>query len=228
MTATAIIPARGGSKRIPRKNIRLFKGKPMITWAIEAAINSRLFQSVIVSTDDSEIAEVAMKSGAQVPFVRPTSLSNDHATTLEVMTHAVNWLQENRQPSEFICCIYATAPFLNPKDLESGLLALKERSVDFAYSVTEFDYPPHRALAQKPNGLVSLENPEFSVTRSQDLPRVLHDAGQFYWARANTWLAKKDILSSVGFGIELPRSQAQDIDSEEDWKIAEALFTAHS
>ena len=224
----AIIPARGGSKRIPRKNIKLFHGKPIIAYSIDAAKASGCFDKIIVSTEDQQIAQIAIEFGAEVPFLRPSKISDDNSTSLEVMTHAVQWCENAGWNPEEVCCIYATAPFLNPKDLESGLLALKERSVDFAYSVTEFDYPPHRALAQKPNGLVSLENPEFSVTRSQDLPRVLHDAGQFYWASANTWLAKKDILSSVGFGIELPRSQAQDIDSEEDWKIAEALFTAHS
>ena len=224
MTATAIIPARGGSKRIPRKNIRQFHGRPMIAWTIDTAINSGLFSNVIVSTDDAEIAAIAQEHGAQVPFLRPADFSNDYATTQDVMRHAVTWLAKNQIESDFVCCLYATAPFLQAEDVVKGLRALQESTADYAYAVTEFDYSPHRALIKNQNGQVSLEKPELAAVRSQDLPSLVHDAGQFYWAKTETWLTQREILSSAGIGIEIPRSQAQDIDNEEDWKLAEALF----
>ena len=224
MTATAIIPARGGSKRIPRKNIRQFHGRPMIAWTIDTAINSGLFSNVIVSTDDAEIAAIAQEHGAQVPFLRPADFSNDYATTKDVKRHAVTWLAKNQIESDFVCCLYATAPFLQAEDVVKGLRALQESTADYAYAVTEFDYSPHRALVKNQNGQVSLEKPELAAVRSQDLPSLVHDAGQFYWAKTETWLTQREILSSAGIGIEIPRSQAQDIDNEEDWKLAEALF----
>ena len=224
MTATAIIPARGGSKRIPRKNIRQFHGRPMIAWTIDTAINSGLFSNVIVSTDDAEIAAIAQEHGAQVPFLRPADFSNDYATTKDVMRHAVTWLAKNQIESDFVCCLYATAPFLQAEDVVKGLRALQESTADYAYAVTEFDYSPHRALIKNQNGQVSLEKPELAAVRSQDLPSLVHDAGQFYWAKTETWLTQQEVLSSAGIGIEIPRSQAQDIDNEEDWKLAEALF----
>ena len=224
MTATAIIPARGGSKRIPRKNIRQFHGRPMIAWTIDTAINSGLFSNVIVSTDDAEIAAIAQEHGAQVPFLRPADFSNDYATTKDVMRHAVTWLAKNQIESDFVCCLYATAPFLQAEDVVKGLRALQESTADYAYAVTEFDYSPHRALIKNQNGQVSLEKPELAAVRSQDLPSLVHDAGQFYWAKTETWLTQREILSTAGIGIEIPRSQAQDIDNEEDWKLAEALF----
>ena len=224
MTATAIIPARGGSKRIPRKNIRQFHGRPMIAWTIDTAINSGLFSNVIVSTDDAEIAAIAQEHGAQVPFLRPADFSNDYATTKDVKRHAVTWLAKNQIESDFVCCLYATAPFLQAEDVVKGLRALQESTAEYAYAVTEFDYSPHRALIKNQNGQVSLEKPELAAVRSQDLPSLVHDAGQFYWAKAETWLTQREILSSAGIGIEIPRSQAQDIDNEEDWKLAEALF----
>ena len=226
MTATAIIPARGGSKRIQRKNIRQFHGRPMIAWTIDTAINSGLFSNVIVSTDDAEIAAIAQEHGAQVPFLRPAAFSNDYATTQDVMRHAVTWLAKNQIESDFVCCLYATAPFLQAEDVVKGLRALQESTADYAYAVTEFDYSPHRALIKNQNGQVSLEKPELAAVRSQDLPSLVHDAGQFYWAKTETWLTQQEVLSSAGIGIEIPRSQAQDIDNEEDWKLAEALFIA--
>jgi pseudaminic acid cytidylyltransferase len=226
MTATAIIPARGGSKRIPRKNIRQFHGRPMIAWTIDTAINSSLFSNVIVSTEDAEIAAIAQEHGAQVPFLRPADFSNDYATTQDVMRHAVTWLAKNQIESDFVCCLYATAPFLQAEDIVKGLRALQESTADYAYTVTEFDYSPHRALIKNQNGQVSLEKPELAAVRSQDLPSLVHDAGQFYWAKTETWLTQQEVLSSAGIGIEIPRSQAQDIDNEEDWKLAEALFVA--
>ena len=198
----------------------------MIAWTIDTAINSGLFSNVIVSTDDAEIAAIAQEHGAQVPFLRPADFSNDYATTQDVMRHAVTWLAKNQIESDFVCCLYATAPFLQAEDVVKGLRALQESTADYAYAVTEFDYSPHRALIKNQNGQVSLEKPELAAVRSQDLPSLVHDAGQFYWAKTETWLTQQEVLSSAGIGIEIPRSQAQDIDNEEDWKLAEALFVA--
>ena len=183
-----------------------------------------MFSNVIVSTDDAEIAAIAQEHGAQVPFLRPADFSNDYATTQDVMRHAVTWLAKNQIESDFVCCLYATAPFLQAEDVVKGLRALQESTAEYAYAVTEFDYSPHRALIKNQNGQVSLEKPELAAVRSQDLPSLVHDAGQFYWAKTETWLTQREILSSAGIGIEIPRSQAQDIDNEEDWKLAEALF----
>ena len=185
-----------------------------------------MFSNVIVSTDDAEIAAIAQEHGAQVPFLRPADFSNDYATTKDVMRHAVTWLAKNQIESDFVCCLYATAPFLQAEDVVKGLRALQESTADYAYAVTEFDYSPHRALIKNQNGQVSLEKPELAAVRSQDLPSLVHDAGQFYWAKTETWLTQQEVLSSAGIGIEIPRSQAQDIDNEEDWKLAEALFVA--
>jgi pseudaminic acid cytidylyltransferase len=224
MKSVAIIPARGGSKRVPRKNIRHFHGKPMIAWAIEMTQRSDLFDEIIVSTDDSEIAEIATIYGANVPFIRPASLSNDFASTIDVIEHAVSRLQRDGLSFDFACCVYATAPLLQANDVLKGLAALSESGADYAYAVTDYDYAPHRALEEKVDGELCLANPELATTRSQDLPTLRHDAGQFYWARTATWLSRKEILASRGVGVLIPRSRCQDIDTLDDWKIAEALF----
>jgi pseudaminic acid cytidylyltransferase len=224
MKSVAIIPARGGSKRVPRKNIKHFHGKPMIAWAIEMTQRSDLFEEIIVSTDDSEIAEIATTYGANVPFMRPASLSNDFASTIDVIEHAVSQLQQDGLFFDFACCIYATAPLLQADDVLKGLIALNESDADYAYAVTDYDYAPHRALEEKVDGELRLANPELATTRSQDLPTLRHDAGQFYWARTATWLSRKEILASRGVGVLIPRSRCQDIDTLDDWKIAEALF----
>ena len=225
MKPIAIIPARGGSKRIPRKNIRLFHGKPMIAWSIETAQKSNLFSDIIVSTDDHEIAKISERSGARVPFVRPKNLSDDSATTAAVMSHAVRWLDAHKETTKHLCCIYATAPFLTSSDLKQGLEALEAASANYVYAVTEFDYSPYRALETKNNGFISLQNQHLSLTRSQDLPDLFHDAGLFYWAGSATWRGELDILGSEGLGIHVPKTRAQDIDTEDDWALASALFT---
>lgn len=222
----AVIPARGGSKRIPRKNIREFCGKPMIAWSIAAARQSGCFDRVLVSTDDPEIAAVAERFGAEAPFVRPAELSNDHAGTIPVMRHAVEWLVKQRSAPENICCIYATAPFISPDDIRAGLELLQGNRVAFAFSVTTFPYPIQRALRLTQKGRVQMFSRKYSATRSQDLEEAYHDAGQFYWGRAEAWLAEKIIFGPDSLPVILPRHRVQDIDTMEDWRRAELMFTA--
>jgi pseudaminic acid cytidylyltransferase len=220
----AIIPARGGSKRIPRKNIRDFCGKPMMAWPIEAARESGCFDRIVVSTDDEEIAAVARAWGAEVPFMRPAKLADDHATTLDVMEHALQALSIGEAP-DFACCIYATTPFLAPSDLREGLAALQGNAeADYAVSVARFESPIQRALRRNAAGFFAMIHPEFQQIRSQDLEPAFHDAGQFYWGRAIAWSGRTPILAARALGIELPRERAQDIDWPEDWAWCERLF----
>lgn len=222
----AVIPARGGSKRIPRKNIKLFCGKPMIAWSIEAALQSGCFDQVVVSTDDAEIAEVARQCGAQVPFMRPAELSDDHTGTIAVIAHAVDWLTEQGQAPEQVCCIYATAPFVSPDDLQRGLALLTETGSDYAFSVTSYAFPIQRAIRINESGRVEMFNPEHFNTRSQDLEETYHDAGQFYWGRADAWQQGRMIFSPAAVPVLLPRHRVQDIDTSEDWTRAEWMFKA--
>lgn len=219
----AVIPARGGSKRIPRKNIKNFLGKPMIAWSIETAIASQLFERIIVSTDDLEISEVAKTYGAEVPFVRPADLSNDYAGTTEVIAHATQWLIDQKVSIFAVCCIYATAPFLQIKDLSQGLQALKSGNWLYSFSATDFAAPIFRAFTPTEEGGIEMFFPEHFLTRSQDLPRALHDAGQFYWGRPSAWLESKRIFDRHSIPIIIPRWRVQDIDSQEDWIRAEMI-----
>lgn len=223
----AIIPARGGSKRIANKNIRLFAGKPMIAWSIEAAQQSGIFDQVLVSTDSEAIADIARASGAQIPFWRPPELADDYSTTGQVMAHAVNRLLAMGQPIEYACCLYATAPFVRPQDLKSaGDLLRKEPDLDFVYTVTTFTYPIQRALGMREDGTIAILAQEHLLTRSQDLSPAYHDAGQFYWGRESAWRRMTPVLAAVAKPWLLPRHQVQDIDTEEDWTRAEWLFSA--
>jgi len=222
----ALIPARGGSKRIPRKNIKLFCGKPMIAWSIEAALQSGCFDQVVVSTDDAEIAEVARQYGAQVPFMRPAALSDDHTGTTAVVAHAINWFAAQGNTPEQVCCLYATAPFVSAGDLCRGLSVLTETGADYAFAVTSYAFPIQRAIRITPAGRVEMFSPEHFNTRSQDLEEAYHDAGQFYWGHANAWLANKMIFSAASAPVKLPRHRVQDIDTPEDWLRAEWLFKA--
>ena len=222
----AIIPARGGSKRIPRKNIKLFFGKPMIAYSIEAAIESGCFDKIIVSTDDAEIASVAEQYGAEVPFFRPDEISDDYATTLDVIQHALLWCQQNGYPVDMACCIYATAPFIKPRALKDGLSLLAETGGDYVFSATSFPFPIQRALKLKAGGEVSMFHPEHLNTRSQDLEEAYHDAGQFYWGREDAFLQGKPIFAEGSRVVLLPRNEVQDIDTEEDWLNAENLYAA--
>lgn len=222
----AIIPARGGSKRIPRKNIKPFCGKPMIAWSIEAALQSACFDQVIVSTDDAEIAEVARQWGATVPFMRPAELSDDHTGTIPVIRHAIEWFNRQGQSVEQACCLYATAPFVSAEDLRSGLDILQSNDCDYAFSVTSYAFPIQRAIRLNAEGRVEMFSPEHFNTRSQDLEEAFHDAGQFYWGTTEAWLQGKLIFSPDSLPLLLPRHRVQDIDTSEDWERAEWLFKA--
>jgi N-acylneuraminate cytidylyltransferase len=220
----AIIPARGGSKRIPRKNIKEFCGKPMIAWSIEAAKTSGLFEHIIVSTDDIEIAEVAKQWGAQVPFMRPAELSNDYAGTTEVIAHATQWALNQGLALEAVCCIYATAPFIEVADLKRGFEALESGDWAYAFTVTDFAAPIFRSFKQTDNGGLEMFFPEHFDKRSQDLPAALHDAGQFYWGRPEAWLEGKCIFDQHSKPLVIPRWRVQDIDTQDDWTQAEIIF----
>jgi len=222
----AVIPARGGSKRIPRKNIKPFCGKPMIAWSIEAALQSGCFEHVIVSTDDDEIAWVARAHGAEIPFMRPDELSDDHTGTIPVIAHAIDWMNRNVGPVEHACCIYATAPFVRAEDLRRGLDVLQGSGADYAFSVTSYAFPIQRAIRLTDDGRVAMFHPEHFATRSQDLEEAWHDAGQFYWGRAAAWRAGTPIFSAAAAPVILPRHRVQDIDTAEDWVRAELMFAA--
>ncbi len=221
----AVIPARGGSKRIPRKNIKEFCGKPIIAWSIEAARESGCFDRVIVSTDDSEIAEVARQWGAEVPFMRPAELSDDYTGTIEVIAHAINWINKNSIKPEYVCCIYATAPFVRIRDLQAGLNILEEGKWDYVFSATKFPSTIFRSFQQTLNGGVEMLFPDHYSKRSQDFPEVLHDAGQFYWGRSGAWInSSTKIFSLTSTVLYIPPWRVQDIDTEEDWCRAELIY----
>jgi len=222
----ALIPARGGSKRIPRKNIKEFGDKPMIAWSIEAAFQSGCFDRIVVSTDDKEIAEVAREYGAEVPFMRPKELSDDYTNTSAVVSHAIDWHQKKGLIPELVCCIYATAPFISVTDLQRGLKIITETSSDFAFSVTSFTFPIQRAIKLTQEARVKMFQPECFEMRSQDLEESYHDAGQFYWGRPEAWLSGKPIFSLDSSSVILPRHRVQDIDTLEDWVRAEWMFKA--
>lgn len=220
----ALIPARGGSKRIPRKNIKLFHGKPMLAYSIEAAQQSGCFDKIIVSTDDLEIAAIAKQYGAEVPFMRPAAIADDHATTMDVIQHAIAWCESQQMSVELLCCIYATAPFITASDLVTGLALISGGDIDYAFSATSFAFPIQRAIALNANGSVQMLQPEHVNTRSQDLPEAFHDAGQFYWGKTAAFKAGKPFFSLSAKAILIPRKRVQDVDTLEDWEFAEALY----
>lgn len=222
----AVIPARGGSKRIPRKNIKSFCGKPMIARSIEAARQSQLFDRIIVSTDDDEIAQVAQAWGAEVPFRRPSELANDHAGTIEVIAHATQWAQSQWSDLEAVCCIYATAPFIQPADLHNAHAMLAEGDWDFCFTATEYPSPIYRSFRQNNEGGVEMLFPEHFETRSQDLPQAYHDAGQFYWGRPEAWRDHQRLFSERSSPLVIPRWRVQDIDTPDDWHRAELIAQA--
>lgn len=223
----AVIPARGGSKRIPGKNIKVFAGKPLIAYSIAAAKESGLFDKVIVSTDSQEVAKVAKAFGAEVPFIRSNELSNDVVGTRPVTNHAIRYCIEHFYKPEFCCCIYATAPFLQAQYLQQGLAGLqKDANKAFAFSVTSFPFPIQRALKKTTEG-VSPMFPDNIRKRSQDLEEAYHDAGQFYWGRTDDYLSSKAIFSHDSLPVVLPRHLVQDIDTPEDWQRAELMYAAY-
>jgi N-acylneuraminate cytidylyltransferase len=222
----AVIPARGGSKRIPRKNIKLFDGKPMIAWSIEVALKSDCFDRVLVSTDDLEIANVAKAHGAEVPFIRPKELSDDHTGITPVIAHAARWQSESGISAMQVCCIYATAPFLQAKDLQQGLAELESSGADYAFGVTRYAFPIQRAIRITADQRVEMFQPVHFNTRSQDLEEAWHDAGQFCWGKTSAWLTQTPVFSTHACPVHLPRYRVQDIDTPDDWTRAELMRRA--
>lgn len=222
----ALIPARGGSKRIPRKNIRMFAGKPIIGWSIETALKAALFDEIIVSTDDDNIAEIATTYGASVPFTRPSELADDFCGTGDVVKHAIIWLESQGCVVDLACCIYPTAPFLKPSYLKDGLTRLINSKYAFAFSVTSFPSPIQRALRINSEGLIQTIWPKNINARSQDLEEAFYDAGQFYWGFNSSFLNGTDIFSGSSLPIVLPPYLVHDIDTPEDWTRAEHVFHA--
>lgn len=221
-----MIPARGGSKRIPRKNIRPFAGKPAIAYAIEAAKNAGLFDRIIVSTDDDEIAAIAQQYGAEVPFRRPADIANDHATTLDVIKHTVDWAEGEGIPLEALCCIYPINPLLHPEDIQAAYKIFKEADAGYCFPVTAFPSPIQRAIKKRADGRLEMFNPEAFNTRSQDLEPAYHDAGQFYWGKPETFKQKIPIFSAEAVPLPIPSWRVVDIDTEEDWQRAELIYKA--
>ena len=219
----AIIPARGGSKRIPKKNIKLFHGKPLIAYSIEVALKSKLFDKIIVSTDNEEIAKVATKYGADIPFIRPKELSDDFTGTGAVIDHAIEYLKQNGQEFDFVCTIYATAPLLDEKYLIEGFEKLKNSTARNAFSCTSMPFPIQRTFKISQNERCEMFWPENFTKRSQDLEEAYQDAGQFYWTNLNI-NSNEIIFGKDSIPIILPRFLVQDIDTVEDWIRAEIMY----
>lgn len=220
----AIIPARGGSKRIPRKNIKDFLGKPIIAYSIESAITSGLFDEVMVSTDDEEIAVIAKRYGAKVPFKRTSKTSNDHATTFEVIEEVLVKYKSLNEFFKYTCCLYPCAPFVTDNKLMDAFRLLKNNSFDSVFPIMSFGFPIQRALKMKNNNKVIFFYPEFGLTRSQDLEHSYHDAGQFYWLDTEICLKKKAIITENSGSVIITEMEGQDIDNEMDWELAELKY----
>jgi pseudaminic acid cytidylyltransferase len=221
----AVIPARGGSKRIPRKNIKAFAGRPMIAYAIAAARDSGVFDHIVVSTDDDEIADVAVREGAEVPFRRAPALADDHAGTVPVIADAIVRCRELGWNAEHVCCIYPGVPLLDSADLRAALALLDDGVASYAFTVSPFPAAVQRALRRSPEGTMSPFFPQYVETRSQDLEAGYYDAGQFYWGTADAWLGGRSPHSD-GRGLVIPAWRAVDIDTPEDWERAELFFRA--
>jgi len=223
--SVAIIPARGGSKRIPRKNIKNFFGKPLIAYSIQTALESNLFDKVIVTTDDDDIATIARNYGAEVPFLRPKELSDDFTGTADVIQHAINYLKEHGEEFDYVCTIYATAPLLQAKYLIEGYEKLKNSDAVNAFSSTSMPFPIQRTFKLDGNGRCVMFTPEHYMTRSQDLEEAYQDAGQFYWSKLNK-NSDEIMFGKDSIPIVLPRYLVQDIDTLEDWQRAEMMYKA--
>jgi len=221
-----IIPARGGSKRIPRKNIKEFNGAPIISYSIKAAIASNCFDRIIVSTDDEEIANVSKSYGAEVPFIRPKELSNDFASTLSVIKHAIGWFDNNDINFQYACCLYATAPFLQSEIIYNAFRQLLDSKLRYCFSVTSYSSPIQRSLQIISQNKLKMLYPEYLNSRSQDLDESFHDAGQFYWGDASAFREGLPIFSELASPFQIPRFLVQDIDTTEDWTRAEAMYVA--
>lgn len=223
MRSIAIIPARGGSKRIPGKNIRPFRGKPMIAYSIEAARAAGVFQCILVSTDSLEIAKLARELGAEAPALRPAELAGDLTATAPVIAHELRQLDQTGAAFDLVCCIYATAPFLRPADLRAGYELVASGEASSAIAVAAHPHNARRALQSDAGGRLEWMLPEYRLARSQDLAPTYYEAGQFYWARVDAFLAHESFLTGKTLPLVLPRRLVQDIDTPEDWRDAELL-----
>ena len=223
----AIIPARGGSKRIPKKNIKEFSGRPIIAWSIEAAKMCKMFDRIIVSTDDYEIAAIAKQLGADVPFMRPKHLADDYTGTSAVVKDVIQNIHKNGEHVSYVCCIYATAPFISSKYLIKAYQDLINQNKSYAFSVTTYSFPVKRSFVINQSNVIENLFPDMTLSRSQDLQEVYHDAGQFYWGLADAFLNDLPIFSRHSIPIILPRYLVQDIDTIEDWKQAELMFESY-
>ena len=224
MANICIIPARGGSKRIPRKNIKLFLGKEIIAYSIEAALKSNLFDEVMVSTDDQEIKKVAISYGAKVPFMRSKKNSDDFATTYDVIEEVLLSYKNIGLSFDYGCCIYSCAPFVTNKKLSESYKVLKNNKFDTVFPIINFGFPIQRALKKTGKVKVSFVNPEHSLTRSQDLEKMYHDAGQFYWFDCEKCLYNKELIGNNSGSIIISEIEGQDIDNLVDWKLAEIKY----
>jgi N-acylneuraminate cytidylyltransferase len=222
----AVIPARGGSKRIPRKNVRSFAGRPLIARAIQTARSSGCFDSVLVSTDDPEIASIAAAAGAHVPFMRPAELADDFTGTIPVVQHAVQWLVDQGEAPEFVCCLYPAAVLLEASALADALELLRSSGLDFCFGAIAYPHPVERAIVIEPGGAARMRDPTQAQRRTQDLQPAFHDAGQFCWGRARAFQRGGSPLVEGAAALVLPRQRVVDIDTEEDWQLAEALYAA--
>lgn len=219
----AIITARGGSKRIPKKNIRSFCGKPILTYSIRAALEADIFDRVMVSTDSEEIAQIALEAGAEVPFMRSDATSGDYATTAEVLLEVLGEYEKNGECFDTVCCIYPTAPFVTVQKLRDGIKLLEEQDVDSVVPVVRYSFPPQRAFVIR-DGLTVMKYPQHAGSRSQDLEPFFHDCGQFYCMQVKNFKEKKQIFTDRMLSIEMPETEVQDIDNETDWKLAELKY----
>ncbi len=223
MSAIAIITARGGSKRIPRKNIKDFLGKPIIAYSIEAALKSGVFDEVMVSTDDEEIADIAKKYGAKVPFLRSEATSNDYATTADVLMEVVENYRANGVTFDCFTCLYPTAPFITPEKLKSAFESFIKSDADSLVPVVRFSFPPQRGFICK-DSFIKYQYPEYAFSRSQDLEPIYHDCGQFYICKTSAFEEKKSVVMEKTVPFIIPETEVQDIDTETDWILAEEKY----
>lgn len=224
MFTLAIIPARGGSKRIPKKNVKLFLGKPIIAYTIENAINSQLFDEVMVSTDDEDIAKIALSYGAKVPFKRSKKNADDYASTIDVITEVISSYVKLGRKFEYACCIYPCTPLLTKEKLEESFSLLEKDNLDCVFPIVKYGFPIQRAVRLNDKGLVEMFQPEHLITRSQDLELSFHDAGQFYSFKVDNLISKQKLLTDLTGYIELSEMEAQDVDNLVDWKLAEVKY----
>ena len=218
-----VIPARGGRKRIPKKNIKSFSGRPMIQWSIDAAQESNIFDQIIVSTDDEAIADISKDLEALIPFKRSQELSDDYTNTTDVIADACRWAKEAGLDAEIVCCLYATAPFVRAADLIEAYRIIRASDWQYVFSVAEYSSPIFRSFQQTDTQGVKMFFPEYFESRSQDLPQALYDAGMFYMGRSDAWVQGLKIFENHSFPLKIPSWRVQDIDTPEDWMRAEQM-----